>query len=120
MVGGPARVFLRHHEKDIARVRFYVYGEKSRLTEKNIIGYHDANTLYLYCSADLMPCAKDTLAVNEKSFDQKRIATKFPKNVSKEKAFGFAQVDIEVPDELYDKFSEMAPLLVVQEIPDYN
>ena len=31
---------------------------------------------------------------------------------------GFAQVDIEVPDELYDKFSEMAPVFVVQEIPD--
>ena len=28
------------------------------------------------------------------------------------------QVDIEVPDKLYGKFSEMPPLLVVQEIPD--
>ena len=34
------------------------------------------------------------------------------------KVFGFAQVDIEVSEELYNKFSEMAPLLVVQEIPD--
>ena len=32
--------------------------------------------------------------------------------------FGFAQVDIEVPDKFYDKLSEMAPLFVVQEIPD--
>ena len=32
----------------------------------------------------------------------------------------FAQVDIEVPDKFYDKFSEMAPLFVVQEIPDRN
>ena len=31
---------------------------------------------------------------------------------------GFAQVDIEVHDKLYDKFSEMSPLIVVQEIPD--
>ena len=30
------------------------------------------------------------------------------------------QVDIEVPDELYHKFSEMVPLFVVQEIPDCN
>ena len=36
----------------------------------------------------------------------------------KGKVFGFAQADIEVPDELYDKFSEMAPLFVVQELPD--
>ena len=32
----------------------------------------------------------------------------------------FAQVHIEVPDELYDKFSEMSPLFVVQEILDRN
>ena len=31
---------------------------------------------------------------------------------------GFAQTDNEVLDELYDKFSEMSPLFVVQEIPD--
>ena len=36
----------------------------------------------------------------------------------KGKVFGFAQDDIEVPDELYDKFSEMSPLFVVQETPD--
>ena len=58
-----------------------------------------------------MPCGKDTLVVNEKPFDQKRIA-KFSKDVLKGKVFGFGEVDIEVPGELYDKFSEMAPLLV--------
>ena len=64
-----------------------------------------------------MPCGKDTLVVNKKPFDQKRIA-KFSKDVLKGNVFGFAQVDIEVPDELYDKFSEMSPLFVVQEILD--
>ena len=83
---------------------------------KGVIGY-DANGLYLYCSSDVMPCGKDTLVVNNKPFDQKRIA-KFSKDVSKGKVFGFAQDDIEVLDEVYDKFSEMAPLFVVQEIPD--
>ena len=92
-----------------------MYGETSKLT-KGIIGY-DVNALYLYCSGDVMPCGKDTLVVNKKPFDQKRIA-KFLKDVLKGKAFGFAQVDYEVPDELYDKFSEMAPLFVIQEIPD--
>ena len=42
----------------------------------------------------------------------------FKKDVLKGKVFGSAQVDIEVPDELYDKFSEMPPLFVVQEILD--
>ena len=64
-----------------------------------------------------MPCGTETLIVNNKLFDQKRFP-KFSKDDSKEKVFGFVQVDIEVPDELYDKFSEMTPLFVVQEIPD--
>ena len=64
-----------------------------------------------------MPCGKDVLAVNKKPLDQKKIA-KFSKDVLKEKVFGFAQDDMEGPDEFYDKFSEMAPLFVVQEIPD--
>ena len=64
-----------------------------------------------------MPCGKDTFVVNKKLFDQKRIA-KFSKDVLKVKVFGFAQVDIEVPNEVYDKLSEIAPLFVVQEIPD--
>ena len=55
--------------------------------------------------------------MNMKPFDQKRIA-KFSRDVLKGNVFGFAQVDIEVPDELYDKFSEISPLFVVQEIPD--
>ena len=115
IVGGPAQVFTRYHEKDITRIRPHAFGEKSKLT-KGVIGY-DANVLYLYCSGDVMPYGKDTLAVNKKPYDQKRIA-KFSKDVLKGKVFGFAQVDIEVPDELYDKFSEMSPLFVVQEIPD--
>ena len=53
MVGGPAEVFTRYHEKDITRKRPHVYGEKSKLT-KGVIGY-DENALYLYCSGDLMP-----------------------------------------------------------------
>ena len=53
-----------------------------------------------------MPCGKDALVVNKKPFDQKGIA-KFSKDVLKEKGSGFAQVDIEVPDELYDKFCEI-------------
>ena len=64
-----------------------------------------------------MPCGKDTLVVNQKLFDQKRIA-KFSKNVLKGKVFRFVQIDIEVPNEVCDKFSEMAPLFVDEEIPD--
>ena len=92
-----------------------MYGEKNKIT-RGIIGY-DANSLYLYCSGDVMPCGKDTLVVNKNPYDQKRIAT-FSRDVLKGKIFGFVQVDIEVPDEFCDKFSEMSPLFVVQEILD--
>ena len=115
MVGGPVQVFTRYHEKEITRIRSHVYGEKSKLTRSIMV--YDANSLYLYCSGDVIPCGKDTLVLNKKSFDQKRIL-KFSKDVLKGNVFGFARVDIEVPDELYDKFSEMSPLFVVQEISD--
>ena len=60
---------------------------------------------------------KNALVVNKKPFDQKRIA-EFSKESLKGNFFGFVQVDIEVPDELYDKFSETSLLFVFQEIPD--
>ena len=66
-----------------------------------------------------MHCGKDTLVVNEKPFDQKQIA-KFFKDVLKGNVFGFAQVDIQVPVKLYDKFSKMKSLFVVQQIPERN
>ena len=108
MVGGPAQGFTRYREKDIICIRPGVYGEKSKLT-KGVIGY-DAKALYLYCSGDVMPCGKDTLDVNKKPFDQKRIE-KFSKDVLKGKVFGFAQVDIEIPYKLSDKSSEMSPFV---------
>ena len=83
---------------------------------KGIIGY-DANALYLFNAGNVMTCGKDTLVVNKKAFEQKRIA-KCSRSVLKGKVFGFVLADIEVPDNLYDKFSEMPPLFVVQEIPD--
>ena len=115
MVGGPAQVFTRCHEKDITCKRSHVYGENSKLT-KGVIGC-DANGLYLYCSSNVMPCGKEMLIVNKKPFDQKQIA-KFSRDVSRGTVFGFALVDAELRDKFYDKFREIAPLFINQEIPD--
>ena len=41
MVGGPAQVFARYHEKDITYIRSHAYEKQSKLT-KGIIG-HDEN-----------------------------------------------------------------------------
>ena len=56
MVGGPAQVFIRYHEKYITHIRFHVYGEKSKLI-KGVIGYN-ANALYLFCSGVIIPVEK--------------------------------------------------------------
>ena len=113
MVGGTAQVFTRYHEKDVTYIRSHI--ERAKKCKK-FIGY-DANALYLYCSGDVMLCAKDKLTVIKKPYDEVQIQT-FEKNVLENKFFGFAQVDIEVPHNLKDKFSEMPPLFVVDEIPD--
>ena len=76
--------FTRYHEKYITCIRFHVYGEKGKLT-KDVIDF-DANGLYLGCSGNIMSCGIDTLIVNNKTFDQKRIA-KFSEDVLKKKFF---------------------------------
>lgn len=45
---------------------------------------------------------------------------KYFKGRFKKEEFGFAQVGIQVPDKLYDKFSDMGQLFVAQKIPDCN
>ena len=36
----------------------------------------------------------------------------------KDELFGFLQVDIHIPDELLEKFSEFSPLFVTEEVPE--
>ena len=64
MVRVTAQVFTRYHEKDIIRIRSHVYREKSKLA--NAVKGYDANSLYRYCSGDVIPCGKDTLVANKK------------------------------------------------------
>ena len=114
MVVGPVQVLTRCHDKYVIHIKSLVYGEES------IIGFAaDVNSLYLYCSGHLMPCSKDLLVINVKSFDQKR-TPKFSKDVLKEKVSGFAHVNKAVSDELYNKFTEIGLLFIVQGIPDSN
>ena len=115
MVGGPSIVFCRYAEQGVTYIRSHVYGKESKKC-KAIIGY-DANSLYLYCSGQKMPCGKEKLVVNERPTSINRIQ-KFVNDVLNDKVFGYVQVDINVPEKLWDKFSEMSPFFVVQEIPE--
>ena len=59
-----------------------------------------------------MPCGKETYFEIENPRDTKD----FCEMVLKKEFFSFAQVDIEVPEELRPKFSEFTPLFLVREV----
>lgn len=107
MMVEPVQFLKSYHEKDSIRIRSNVYGENSKLT--NRIKSYDANSSYIYFSRDTMSCGKDVMVVNKKSFDKKQISN-FSRYVLKGEVFGFAQGNIEVPNEIYQKFSETAQL----------
>lgn len=115
MVGGPSQVFCRYHEKGVTAIRSHVYGKDAKLC-KSVLGL-DANMLYPFSAGLDMPCGKETLVVNKKPYNAKRIK-RFCRDSKRGKVFGFAQVDAYVPDELYEKFSEFPPFFVVMEIPE--
>ena len=83
---------------------------------KTVFGL-DANMLYPSALLQDFPCGKEKLFKYPapKSRRNLKILTRVVQNND---CFGFAQVDIEVPKELHEKFSEMSPLFVVMEIPD--
>ena len=113
MVGGPAIVFCRYHKHRKTRIRAHIYGRNGKKCKK-ILGY-DANALYLYCSGQLMPCGKEKyvkVKTPTSPYNIKVLTNKVLRN----ELFGFMQVDIEVPETLYEKSSEMAPLFAVNEI----
>ena len=58
MVGGPAIVFCRHHERDITGIRSHVYEEPK--TCKTVLGL-DANMLYPSTLMQDFPCGKERL-----------------------------------------------------------
>ena len=55
MIGGPRIVFCRYAEAEMSKIRSRKYGNAK--TCKSVAGF-DANSLYLYCSGQEMPCGK--------------------------------------------------------------
>ena len=120
MIGGPSIVFCRYAEAGVSRIRSHIYsdreaGEKLRADSKTcraVLGL-DANSLYLFCSGQEMPCGKEKVFQSEAGEKDELI-----QNVLNDKLFGFFQVDIEVPEQLLDKFSEFSPLFILSEVPE--
>ena len=95
MVDRPAIVFTRHYKRSKRRTKAHNYCRKS-IKSKTILGY-DVSSLYLYCSGLVIPWK-----------EEKQVKVKTP--ISASNIIRFSQDDIEVPEEFYEKLSEMALL----------
>ena len=112
VVGGPSLVFTRKHVAGETRIRSHQY-EDARLCRR-ILGY-DANSLYPSTMMKEMPCGPGFV----KSYDNpEAYARVFPQFLLMEEWFGFAEVDIEVPKELWPEFEEFPPLFINCGVPD--
>ena len=108
MIGGPSIVFCRYAEAGVSQIRSHIYEDAK--TCRAVLGL-DANSLYLFCSGQEMPCGKEKVfQANPEEKD------KLIQNVLNDKLFGFFQVDIEVPEQLLDKFSEFSHLFILSEV----
>ena len=129
VVGGPSLVFTRYHEAGKTRIRSHQYPD-SKLCE-NIQGY-DANALYLSTTLNYMPCGKEkvehytaysrehqtnTVDHLTEQVDAEQEAADFTQRLKQKSWFGYAEVDIEIPEHLQQKFEEMCPFFHKKVVP---
>jgi len=113
VVGGPSLVFTRYHEVGKTWIRSHQVKEP-RLC-KTILGY-DANALYLSTMLREIPCGKGRV-VNYNDEFQAQAARVLVNRLKDGKWFGFAEVDIEIPDRLQPKFEERCPFFYNRKVP---
>ena len=120
MIGGPSIVFCRYAEAGVSKIRSHIYRGGKAKTCRSVQGL-DANSLYLFCSGQEMPCGKEKVfkcnpeAKPEQSSEEQ---DEIIQNVLNDKLFGFFEVDIEVPEQKRKRFSEFCPLFVISEVPE--
>ena len=112
MIGGPSIVFCRHAEAGVSKIRSHIYREEDAKICRSVQGL-DANSLYLFCSGQEMPCGKEKVFHCDPEEKNEII-----KNVLNDELFGFFEVDIEVPEQKRKRFSEFCPLFVISEVPE--
>ena len=113
VVGGPSLVFTRYHEVGKTRIRSHQKAEPKLC--QNILGY-DANALYLSTMLREMPCGKERVVhyTGEYQIDGAPVLTHRLKERS---WFGYAEIDIEIPNHLHQKFEEMCPFFHNKTVP---
>ena len=103
-------MFTRKHVAGKTRIRSHKY-EEANIVQR-ILGF-DANGLYLGTMAKDMPCGKEWI-IHYKNLEQ--AAQELIPLTNSGSWFGFAEVDIEVPQELWPKFEEFPPLFKNQSV----
>ena len=111
VVGGPSLVLFRKHGAGVTRIRSHKY-QDAKVCRK-VLGYN-ANALYPSTMLGLMPCGKGEVKARPQTEESLR---NFIDSVKTERWFGFGEVDIEVPRELWSKFEEMPPLFYNRPVP---
>jgi len=112
MVGGPSIIFKRYHEAGVTTIRPHRFTKTK--TCQRIIGY-DANALYPSTMLREMQCGKEEVVHYE---NPRRVAIELVNALKAGAWFGFAEVDIEIPQNLWMKFEEMPPFFFTKQIPD--
>ena len=112
VVGGPSLVFTRKHVVGETHIRSH-QNEDARLARR-ILGY-DANSLYPSTMMKEMPCGPGVVTTYN---NPEAAALVLPQAMYSGEWFGFAEVDIEVPRELWPEFEEFPPLFVNRSVPD--
>ena len=87
---GPGIIFCQYAKVEKSQIRSHKYRNPKTCT--SVIRF-DANSLYLYCSGQEMPCGKEEYVKIENSQDIGVIGDLFDK-VMKDELFGCLQVDI--------------------------
>ena len=110
VVGGPSFVFTRKHVAGETRIRSHKY-DLARLV-KRFLGF-DATFLNPSTMAKEMPCGKEFV---EHCEDPVQAAQDLIPRMYSKRWFGFAEVDIEVPRDLWEKFEEFPPIFINQSV----
>ena len=110
VVGGPSLVFTRKHVAGETRIRSHKY-DLARIV-KRILGF-DSNSLYPSTMAKEMPCGKETVVNYE---DPVQAAKELIPRMYSKRWFGFAEVNIEVPQDLWEKLEEFPPIFINQSV----
>ena len=113
VVGRPSLVFTRYHEVGVSGIRSHRVKEP-RLCQK-IDGY-DANVLYLSTMLREIPCGKGRVVHYDDEF-QAQAGPVLIHRLKEGNWFGFAEVDIEIPESLHKKFEELCPFFYNKEVP---